>query len=186
MNHLTFSLCIYPDDLLGPDGRIYESVYIQLSLGLLDPFQPRFCCRMLGQEYRAAVLVGLDGFVVGADFLGLVHYVYLVHGDERAHDGHGDAGVGDDQGLGGLAGYLPQVFAGHEHHAAVLLGHFLGDAHHEAAHEDGGLFFRAVLDDLFLDGEKVDYVYLHRAGVAGDYGGEFFDFLLGSGAGVWV
>lgn len=141
---------------------------------------------MLRQENRAAVLVGLDGFIVGADFLGHVHYVNLIHGDEGAHDGHGDAGVGNDQCLGGLAGYLPQVFAGDQHHAAVLLGDFLGDAHHEAADEDGGFFLGAVLDDLFLDGKKVDYVYLHRAGVAGDYCCQFFYFLLGSGAGVGV
>ena len=65
----------------------------------------------------------------------------------------------DGEGRHGLAGHLAQGLAGDQGLAALLPGHGLGQAHHEAAHDEGEVLLRAGAADLLLDlreGDDVD------------------------------
>ncbi len=74
--------------------------------------------------------------------------------DDRAGHGHG---------VHGLRGDLPEVFARDEALRAVVPADCLGDAHHEAAHDDGEVFLAAVVADGLLDLGEADDVDGHAA-----------------------
>ena len=65
-------------------------------------------------------------------------------------------------------------------------GHLLGDAHHEAAHEQGEQGLGAGAAQLFLDLGEGDHMDGHTAAPGGDEAGQLQDLVLGLGGGVGV
>ena len=92
---------------------------------------------MPGRKNRAAVLVGEDGRVIGADFPGNLHDLLLVHPDDRTQDRQVHHSPGNVHRVHGLAGDLPQALAGDQGFCPAAGGYFLGNAHHEPAHDNG-------------------------------------------------
>ena len=122
---------------------------------------------MTGGEDGAAVLVREDGGFVGADLTGDADDFHLVGADEGAQDRQGGHVLGDAQRHHGLTGHLAQRFAGDQSVSAGLFGHGLGNAHHEAAHDEGEVFLGAVSADFLLDLGEGDHMDQHPAAVGG-------------------
>ena len=139
---------------------------------------------MAGGEYGAAVLIGEDGGVVGVDFDGDVHDLGLVQADEGTEHGHLHHGVGAGDGLHGLGRHLAQALAGDQGQRAEVPGQPLGDAHHEAAGDEGAQLLRALLVDLQLTFGEGDHVDPHAVGVIGKLLRQLHDLVLGQLAGV--
>ena len=62
---------------------------------------------LLGNKEGAAVLVGLDGNGVGADPLGFVGDLLLIHADERTQYKLGGGVLNGGEVFDGLGGHLP-------------------------------------------------------------------------------
>ena len=114
---------------------------------------------MAGGEDRAAVLVGQDGGLVGADALGVVHDLRLVKADQGPEDRQGAHGVRAGEAVHGLAGDLADGFAGDQGLAAdPIIAHFSGTAGQSfGVWNAGGV-------ELHLTGDANDYVGKGMAG----------------------
>ena len=139
---------------------------------------------MAGGKDGAAVLIGEDGGIVGADAAGKADDLHLVHADEGAEDRHGGDGLGDAQAQHGLACHLAQGFAGDQGLGPGLLGNGLRQAHHEAAHDEGEELLGAVLANFLLDFGEGDDVDDHAAAGGGEEPGKLDDLVLGLLGGV--
>ncbi len=95
-------------------------------------------------------------------------------------DGQVDHGAGDQHGVHGLAGHLAQALAGDQGLGAAPLGHRLGDAHHEAAHEHGEQLLRAGAAQLLLDGGEGHHVDGEPSAPGGEQLGQLSTFCLAS------
>ena len=141
---------------------------------------------MAGGKHGAAVLIGQDGGVIGADLPGDLHDLLLVHAHNGAQDGDADHLAGDGHGVHGLAGHLAQTLAGDQGLGPAPLGHRLGNAHHKAAHDDGEQLLGAGAAQLLLNGGEGDHMDGEVAAPGGEQPGQLQHLLLGLGRGVGV
>ena len=141
---------------------------------------------MPGGKDGAAVLIGQDGGLVGADLPGDLNDLLLVQTDAGPEDGQIHHRAGDVHGLHGLAGHLAQTLASDQGLGADALGHNLGDSHHEPAHDDGEQFLRAGAAQFLLDGGEGDHMDGQVPAPGGEQTGQLDDLLLGLGRGVGV
>ena len=111
---------------------------------------------MAGGEHGAAVLVGQDGGLKGADVTGDADDLLLVHADHRPQNGQVRHVAADGQGVHGLAGHLAQALAGDQGAAVQVLGQGVRQAHHEPAHNQGEMILRAIAANLLLNLGKGD------------------------------
>ena len=149
-----------------------------------DHFRFGLCHGMLCHKDGAAVLVGKNGGLEGADLLGDGHDLFLVHADHGTEHGKGADLVGHVQGRQGLGSHLADALAGHQAQASAPLCQHLRDPHHVAAHDDGQLVMGTLLVDIELDLRKVDVVQIDGAGIAGHQRGQVLDLLQGALAGI--
>ena len=107
-----------------------------------------------GGEHRAAVLIGQNGGIEGADMAGDADDLLLIHADEGTQHRQRGSVLTDGQRRHGLAGHLPQTLAGDQCAAAQLVGQSVRQTHHEPAHDEGEVILRAAAADLLLDLRK--------------------------------
>ena len=141
---------------------------------------------MLRHEDRAAILIGQDGGLEGADPLGPLNDLLLVKADERPEHGHVHGVVCDGQTLDGLAGHLPDGLPGDESQTPAGPGGALGDLHHETPHEHGGLGGGTLIVDGGLDLGEWDQIQIEGSGILGDDLSQLHHLVPGSLAGVRV
>ena len=141
---------------------------------------------MTGGEDGAAVLVGQDGCVEGADVAGDLDNFLLVHADQGTEDGLLHHVLGDRHRRHGLAGHLSQTLAGDQSASAHPVCDHLRNAHHEPAHGQGEVGLRTAPAQLLLDAGEGDDVHGQATAVAGQQAGQLQHLLLGLVGGVRV
>ena len=139
---------------------------------------------MAGGKDGAAVLVGEDGGIVSPDAAGKADDLHLIHADEGPQHRHIGDGLGDAKAQHGLACHLPQRLAGDQRAGPCLFGNGLGDAHHEAAHDEREELLGAVFADFLLNLGKGDDVDDHAPAGGGQEAGKLHHLVLGLLGGV--
>ena len=139
---------------------------------------------MPGREHSAAVLVGQNRGLVGADFVGDIDNLHLVQTDQGTEHGNIGDFVGAGKGLHGLAGHLTDALAGDQRLRPFLMGDGISQTHHVAAHDDGGVIRMALFVNLHLDIGKGHHVHFDAAQAFGQNPGQIQHLFLGALAGV--
>ena len=127
-----------------------------------DDLGTGLCHRVLRDKDRAAVLIGQDGGLEGADLFRDLDDLLLVKADQRAEDREGADLIGHGERRKGLRGHLPDALSGDQAQASGLLCQPLRDPHHIAAHDDRELVMRTFFVDIELDLCKIDIVQADR------------------------
>ena len=127
-------------------------------------------------EDGAAVLIGQDAGLIGANVAGGLDDLGLVHADQRAQDGQILGGIGALQGLDSLACHLSQTLAGDEGLAALSGGNTIGNAHHAAAHQHREQHIGGIVPDILLRLGVGHHKQVGAAGIGGDLLGQSFNF----------
>ena len=139
---------------------------------------------MAGGKYGAAVLVGQDGGLKGLNLAADAHDLLLIHADAGTQHRQLAGQVGAADGLHGLAGHLPQAFAGDQRAAVLPQGNSLGHPHHVAAHQNGEVVLRAALPQQLLQPGERHYKQPDAAGIGGQFLGQVQHLLPGTVTGV--
>ena len=138
---------------------------------------------MIGGKKRTAIIEGFDGNIVGAEIASNRNDLRLVHCNQRTED-RTERGVIDHMdALNGLRGNLTETFAGDHGVIAEALAQAIGNAHHHATAEDGGVFLIAVSSDGGVDFHQIDAIEAHRTNGAFELFHQASCFFLGSFAG---
>ena len=90
---------LYP--LGGVQGFLHQGLHVQDGLGGLDLVQVGPGAGVAGRKDGAAVLIGEDGGLEGADFSGDADHLLLVHAHQRPEHGQGGDRSGDRHGVHG-------------------------------------------------------------------------------------
>ena len=139
---------------------------------------------MPGREHGAAVLVGQDGGFVGANFVGNIDDLHLIQTDQGTEHGNIGDFVGAGESLHGLAGHLTDTLTGDQRLSPFLMGDGIGQTHHVAAHDDGGVIRMALFVNLHLDIGKGNHMHLDAAQAFGQNSSQIQHLFLGALAGV--
>ncbi|MPN03507.1 hypothetical protein SDC9_150737 [bioreactor metagenome] len=141
---------------------------------------------MPGGKHGAAILVGEDGGLKGADVAGQADDLLLVHSDHRTQHRQGAHRLGALHGPHSLGGHLPQGFPRDQGAGPRAPGDVLRDAHHKPAHEYGEQLLGAVAAQLLLHLGKGHHMHREPAAPAAENAAQLQHLFLGLGRGVGV
>lgn len=133
------------------DCPLNERLEIEAVLCGFNISEDRSCLGVLRREYRAAILVRLDGGFKSIDLARDLDDLGLVHTDNGAENGHAAGCIRADDSTDSLACYLTDAFTRNQSLYLLFFAYALCDLHHKAAHNDSEKLFGAVVAELFLN-----------------------------------
>ena len=140
--------------------------------------QIRFRYRMLCHENGTAVLKGLNGGLIGVDFLRNLHNFLFIQSDTGTVYRQGTHLISGIKRMHGLRCHLTNTLSRNQSQALCIYGNLLCYFHHIAAHDDGQLFMRTFLIYCQLNIRKIDDVQINRPAVTGNQSGQIHHLLF--------
>ena len=108
-----------------------------------------------------------------------MYAIALVHTDQRLQNGQAADRLSGGHGFHCLARHLAEVLTGDNGTGAGGTGNFGGNAHHEAAHDQGKVLLGAFIADFLLNMGEGDNLKGHAAAPAGQNFSQFNNLFLG-------